>query len=187
MEEKVNEAKDDSNKGALKLLQLKTGSKADYEAEANWMVLQKDEKPKAEMFFIRYSVVDESSNDRPVTFVFNGGPGASSVYLHLGALGPRRVKLTNDGMPLSPPYKLTDNEETWLEFTDLVFIDPVGTGFSRIIDIDDKKDLGDKDSKAVDKPDDEYWKLKRDLESLSEFIRKYLSKYSRWESPVPDR
>ncbi len=184
------ENKEDSKKGAAKLLKMNTGIKADYQAEADWMVLYKDEKPKAEMFYVRYSVVDNSDTARPLTFVFNGGPGASSVYLHVGAFGPRRVDLTPQGMPYAPPYKLVDNEETWLEFTDLVFVDPVGTGFSRTIDKDADKKASDgkDDSKSHDggesKPNDEYWKLKRDLESLCEFIRKYLSKYNRWESPV---
>ena len=178
-------------KGAVKLLKMNTGLKADYQAEADWMVLYKDEKPKAEMFFVRYTVVDDSVVERPVTFVFNGGPGASSVYLHLGAFGPKRVELTAQGMPWAPPYSLADNEETWLEFTDLVFIDPIGTGFSRTIEknsANDKKaggpDDGENTDAASENKDNEYWKLNRDLESLCEFIRKYLSKYNRWESPV---
>ncbi|HAK45147.1 MAG TPA: hypothetical protein DCO79_04395 [Spirochaeta sp.] len=88
-----NETKDKVPKrGASKLLTMKTGSRFDYHTEAGWIVLQKDDKPAAEMFFIRYSVIDETEADRPVTFVFNGGPGASSVYLHLGAIGPRRFE-----------------------------------------------------------------------------------------------
>jgi len=152
------------------------GTLCDYQAEADWIVLRKDEKPKAEMFYVRYSLVTESP--RPVTFVFNGGPGASSVYLHMGALGPRRVMLSGHGEPLAPPCTLTDNEQSWLSFTDLVFIDPIGTGLSRLIDEEKKDAKEDKEDK------DEYWKLKRDLESLSEFMRKYLSKFGLWESPV---
>ncbi|MFW5801164.1 MAG: S10 family peptidase [Spirochaeta sp.] len=102
-----------------------------YMATADWIVLRKNEKPIAEMFYVSY--VAESDTPRPLTFVFNGGPGASSAYLHLGALGPQRGRFTENGQAPPPPYRLCDNESTWLEFTDLVFIDPIGTGFSRMI------------------------------------------------------
>ncbi|MDC7227938.1 MAG: hypothetical protein PQJ61_14330 [Spirochaetales bacterium] len=197
-----SDGKDYKKKGAVSIQKMNTGSRLDYRAEADWMILYKDEKPKAEMFYVGYTAVDEKEDEngtgRPVTFVFNGGPGASSVYLHIGALGPKRVELTPEGMPQAPPYRLADNEETWLEFSDLVFIDPIGTGFSRTMQEDSggSGKTGDaaKSSTGADaagsagadkeKPDNEYWKLNRDLESLSEFIRKYLSKYNRWESPV---
>ena len=145
-------------------------------------MLRKDEKPTAEMFYTRY-FGRLPGKDRPITFVFNGGPGASSVYLHFGALGPRRVAFGPRGEPLPPPHKLLDNAETWLRFTDLVFIDPIGTGLSRMIpDADGKKETEKKVPGA--KKDVEYWGLKRDLESICEFIRKFLSRFNRWESPV---
>jgi carboxypeptidase C (cathepsin A) len=152
------------------------GRKLAYEAEADWIVLRKEEKPQAEMFYVRYLLRD--AGPRPLTFVFNGGPGASSVYLHMGALGPRRVDFLERGDPLPPPHVLVDNDETWLQFTDLVFIDPIGTGFSRMIPAQDKKE------KDEGKPDVEYWQLKRDLESLGEFICKFLSRFHRWDSPI---
>ena len=102
-------------------------------------------------------------------FSFNGGPGSSSVWLHLGALGPKRVKMRADGAMPSPPYRLVDNDHTWLEHTDLVFIDPVGTGYSRPA----KPELGKK-----------FWGLKGDIESVGEFIRLYLTRYERWASPL---
>lgn len=182
-EEKKNERKKEVNKGSIKLQTMKTGIKADYQSEAGWMMLYKDEKPRAEMFFVRYSVIEETDSMRPLTFVFNGGPGASSVYLHVGALGPKRVALSETGMSAAPPYQLTDNEETWLEFTDLVFIDPIGTGFSRVIE-DKKESSDDAKPKSETSTEEEYWKLNRDLESLCEFIRKFLSKYNRWESSI---
>ncbi|MBI9108464.1 MAG: hypothetical protein JEZ04_17090 [Spirochaetales bacterium] len=154
------------------------GVLVDYQAEADWIILRKDDKPKAEMFYVRYSLIDGGDDPRPLTFVFNGGPGASSVYLHMGALGPRRVMLKDHGEPDAPPHVLTDNKESWLSFTDLIFIDPVGTGLSRLIEDENKDSKESKDEK------DEYWKLKRDLESLSEFMRKFLSKFGRWESPI---
>ncbi|MBU0935739.1 MAG: peptidase S10 [Spirochaetes bacterium] len=155
------------------------GKSFDYEAEADWIVLRKDEKPTAEMFYTRYFLVDGA--DRPLTFVFNGGPGASSVYLHLGAMGPRIVDFGPRGEVLPPPHKLVENPHTWLQFTDLVFIDPIGTGLSRMIP-DEKKDADKKEAEG--KKDVEYWQLKRDLESIGEFCRSFLSRFHRWESPV---
>src|ERR1700722_17113834 len=122
----------------------------EYAASANWTVLRKKEKPAAEIFSVSY--IAESEVDRPVTFVFNGGPGASSAFLHMGAVGPVRVAFPPDGtLPRMPP-RLVPNEESWLAFTDLVFVDPVGTGFSRVIESDsndgeDKKKPSDGDAK----------------------------------------
>src|SRR3954449_3150038 len=143
----------------------------EYTATAKWLVLRKKEKPSAEIFSVSY-VADGADADRPVTFVFNGGPGASSAYLHMGAVGPRRVDFPADGtLPRMPP-RLVQNDESWLAFTDLVFVDPVGTGFSRIIEAeksgDDKKPADDADPK-------EYFGYKRDLESLGEFMSRWLS------------
>ncbi|MBN2659379.1 MAG: hypothetical protein JXR86_20150 [Spirochaetales bacterium] len=154
------------------------GKSFDYEAQADWIILRKEEKPKAEMFYVRYFLTGESGSPRPVTFVFNGGPGASSAYLHMGAIGPRRMDFTEDGMPAAPPYALKDNAESWLAFSDLVFIDPIGTGFSRMIDEKTGKD------EEKNKEDIQYWQVKGDLESLGEFMSKFLSQFHRWESPV---
>ncbi len=136
------------------------------------MMPLKNEKGETEarIFFIAY-VADNGTGPekRPLTFSFNGGPGSSSVWLHLGALGPKRVKMLPDGGMPAPPYQLVDNEQTWLDATDLVFIDPVGTGYSRPA----KPELGKK-----------FWGLRGDLESVGEFIRLYLSRYERWSSPL---
>ncbi len=154
-----------------------------YTARANWTVLRKKEKPSAEIFSVSY--VADAEGDRPVTFVFNGGPGASSAYLHMGAVGPLRVAFPADGtLPRLPP-RLVANEDSWFAFTDLVFVDPVGTGFSRVID-DDNKDGGDQ--KTSDDSGDgkakEYFGYKRDLESLCEFMGRWLSAQGRWGSAV---
>jgi carboxypeptidase C (cathepsin A) len=125
---------------------------------------------EAEIFYMAYTL--DGAGDpsrRPLMFSFNGGPGSSSVWLHLGALGPKRVKMRTDGAMPSPPYELVDNPNTWLDETDLVFIDPVGTGYSRA----SKPDLGKK-----------YWGVQGDLESVGEFIRLYLSRSKRWASPL---
>jgi carboxypeptidase C (cathepsin A) len=125
---------------------------------------------EAEIFFMAYTL-DGVSNpaSRPLMFSFNGGPGSASVWLHLGAVGPKRVKMRPDGAMPSPPYQLVDNPNTWLDQTDLCFIDPVGTGYSRA----SKPELGKK-----------YWGVQGDLESVGEFIRLYLGRYQRWSSPL---
>jgi carboxypeptidase C (cathepsin A) len=159
------------------------GVSIEYSASAKWIVLRKKEKPAAEIFSVSY--VADRDADRPVTFVFNGGPGASSAYLHMGAVGPSRVAFPADGtLPQMPP-RLVANEESWLAFTDLVFVDPVGTGFSRVIE-DDSKD-GEERKKQGDGDDGkarEYFGYKRDLESLYEFMGRWLSGHGRWGSPV---
>jgi carboxypeptidase C (cathepsin A) len=161
----------------------------DYTATAKWLVLRKKEKPSAEIFSVSY-VAHGDDPSRPVAFVFNGGPGASSAYLHMGAVGPQRISFPANGtLPTLPP-QLVQNESSWLAFADLVFVDPVGTGFSRIIDPDEKKDTAEKNGgppKAgeSEKPDpNEYFGQKRDLESLCEFMARWLSENDRWASPV---
>jgi len=125
---------------------------------------------EARLFYMAYTL-DGVSNpaQRPLMFSFNGGPGSSSVWLHLGALGPRRVQMLEDGGMPAPPFRLVDNEQTWLDFTDIVFIDPVGTGYSRAA----RPDLANR-----------YFGLQGDIQSVGEFIRLYLVKNSRWTSPL---
>jgi len=99
-------------------------------ATGKWTVLRKKEKPAAEIFSVSYVAAGDDPG-RPVTFVFNGGPGAASAYLHMGAVGPQRVDFPADGtLPTMPP-RLVENESSWLAFSDLVFVDPVGTGWSQ--------------------------------------------------------
>jgi carboxypeptidase C (cathepsin A) len=136
---------------------------ADREKEAE------GHKAKAEIFFIAYTRDGiEDRSQRPLTFSFNGGPGSSSVWLHLGVLGPRRVYNLEDGSMPQPPFRLVDNEFSMLDRTDLVFIDPVNTGYSRVV----------KGEKA--KP---FHAVKKDIESVGEFIRLYATRYKRWLSP----
>jgi carboxypeptidase C (cathepsin A) len=140
-----------------------------YTATAGTLVLQKDDKPWASMFYIAYTRDDApDAGKRPITFAFNGGPGSSSVWLHLGALGPKRVEMGPDGEQHKPPYRLVDNEDTPLEFTDLVFIDPVTTGFSRA---------------AAGEKDTQFHSFDGDLDSVAEFVRLYLTRFERWGSP----
>ncbi|MBK8823973.1 MAG: peptidase S10, partial [Anaerolineales bacterium] len=127
------------------------------------------EKPRAQIFFTAYTkdgVKDKSK--RAITFSFNGGPGSSSVWLHMGVLGPRRVVLTDEGEMPPPPFKLTDNQYSILDDTDLVFIDPMSTGFSRPVD-------GEKSA--------EWHTFTKDIASVGDFIRLYTTRYNRWLSP----
>jgi carboxypeptidase C (cathepsin A) len=127
-------------------------------------------EPEAQIFFIAYTADDVGDRaKRPLMFSFNGGPGSSSVWLHLGALGPKRVTHPDDASIPGPPYRLVDNEFTWLDKTDLVFIDPVGTGYSRA----SKPELNKK-----------FHGLSGDIASVAEFIRMYLTRYDRWASPL---
>ena len=139
-----------------------------YTATTGYMPM-KDEsgKLKANIFFIAYAK-EGASTRRPVTFTFNGGPGSSSVWLHLGAVGPKRVLMTDEGQPLPPPYRLVDNDSTWLSFTDLVFIDPVTTGYSR---------------PAQGEKPEQFHGVEEDIQSVGEFIRLYATRYARWASP----
>ena len=121
-----------------------------------------------------------------MTFVFNGGPGASSAYLHMGAVGPLRVAFPADGtLPQMPP-RLVPNEESWLAFTDLVFVDPVGTGFSRVDRGRRQGRRGPQETarRRATATSEEYFGYKRDLESLCEFMGRWLSGHGRWGSPV---
>ncbi|HXR06212.1 MAG TPA: hypothetical protein VN765_02720 [Candidatus Acidoferrum sp.] len=126
---------------------------------------------EAHMFYVAYTL-DEATNTpskRPVTFSFNGGPGSASVWVHMGGFGPRRAKLLDNGDMPPPPYQLADNENTLLDQTDLVFIDAVGTGFSRA-----------KTPELARK----YEGVQGDLTAFGEFIRLYLTRNSRWLSPL---
>lgn len=123
---------------------------------------------EARIFFMAYTL-DNAPVTRPLMFSFNGGPGSASVWLHLGTIGPRRVKMLDDGMMPPPPYEIEDNQHTWLTETDMVFIDPVGTGYSRAA----KPELASR-----------YFGVEGDIASVGEFIRLYLGRNERWMSPL---
>lgn len=146
------------------------GERVDYTATAGTMLLEGEEgEPAASVFYIAYTRdgVDDTDS-RPITFTFNGGPGSSSVWLHMGTFGPKRVSFEDAEQPAPPPYGLVDNAHSILDVTDLVFIDPVGTGFS--------KTEGDA------KPED-FLGVREDVQSVGEFIRLYVTRNSRWNSP----
>nr|WKN35088.1 peptidase S10 [Tunicatimonas sp. TK19036] len=146
------------------------GETINYSATIGYLVLREENgTPRAKMFFVAYTKNDVSDpSERPITYTFNGGPGSSSVWLHMGALGPRRILMTDQGESLPPPYELVDNEYTWLDKTDLLFIDPVETGFSRPAEGVDKK---------------EFTGFEEDISSVGDFIRLYTTRFNRWGSP----
>jgi len=146
------------------------GEPVTYTAETGMLpVLKADGTSRASLFYVAYTrqgVANKAA--RPVTFCFNGGPGSASVWLHLGALGPRRVKMNPDGSLPAPPFSMVDNEYSLLKASDLVFIDPVATGFSRVT----------KDEKPAD-----FFGVDGDLDSVGEFIRLWTTRHERWLSP----
>jgi carboxypeptidase C (cathepsin A) len=140
-----------------------------YTATAGLMPIKNTEgETEAHMSLVAYTL-DNPPARRPLVFAFNGGPGSASVWLHLGVIGPRRAKPLHGGRMPQPPFELVDNEYTWLDQADLVFIDPVGTGNSRAV----KPALAEK-----------FWSVQGDVQSVGEFIRLYLTRYERWDSPL---
>ena len=128
-----------------------------------------DGKIEAEMFFVAYTLDGQDPEKRPLTFAFNGGPGSATIWLHMGALGPRRAALLPNGLLPPAPYHIADNPSTLLDRSDVVLVDAISTGFSRAANAElSKKFLG----------------VKGDIEAFSEFIRLYLSRYERWSSPL---
>jgi carboxypeptidase C (cathepsin A) len=145
------------------------GKKIDYTTNTGYLFLKNDTgKTIAKVFFTYYKKDGEESGKRPLTFTFNGGPGSSSVWLHMGGLGPKRVVLNDEGVSVGPPYQYINNEYSWLDKTDLVFIDPVSTGYSRAAPGESPK---------------QFHGYVEDISSMGSFIRHFLARYERWGSP----
>ncbi len=146
------------------------GQEIKYTATAGTILLKlEDGTPKASIFYVAYTKDDVSdASQRTLTFSFNGGPGSSSVWLHLGLFGPRRVQMGDAGTLLPPPYKLVDNDVSLLDISDLVFIDPVSTGYSRAVPGETPQ---------------QFHGVTPDVESVADFIRLYTTRNKRWSSP----
>jgi len=146
------------------------GAVVRYTATAGWLIMEdEDGEPVARFGYTAYTRDDvENRSLRPVTFAFNGGPGSASVWLHMGILGPRRVVVTDEGYSPPPPVELVDNAFSVIDVTDLVMIDPVGTGFS--------VPLGEADG-------EDFWGVDEDIRSVGAFIKKYVTENGRWGSP----
>jgi carboxypeptidase C (cathepsin A) len=158
----------DAIKETSHVLSLKEGS-IPYKASVGSLTIKDGkEDPKAHIFYVAYTKTDVANlAERPVTFCFNGGPGSSSIWLHMGAFGPKRVVCDAKGMPVIP-FKMVDNIYSLLDVTDLVFIDPVATGYSKPAHGQEAK---------------QFFGVQEDIESVAEFIRTYVTKYGRWQSP----
>ncbi|MGA9914331.1 MAG: GH25 family lysozyme, partial [Paraburkholderia sp.] len=147
-----------------------SGNALKYTATAGRLPIKRgDGQTEAQMFFVAYTMDGQDSAKRPVTFAFNGGPGSASLWLHVGALGPRKVVLQPEGFLPPAPYRIENNPYTLLDKSDLVLIDAIGTGFSRA-----------SDSETFAK----FWGVKGDIEAFSEFIRLYITRNERWGSPL---
>src|SRR5690606_2649183 len=151
--------------------QLRVGNATlNYTATTGYMpIFDEKDTLKAKLFFIAYTKDGEGyPSKRPILFSFNGGPGSSSVWLHMGALGPKKVLMTEEGNTRPPPYKYGDNPDSWLDNADLVFIDPMMTGFPR---------------PAGRTPQSQFTGYENDLRFVGDFIRLYTTQYQRWSSP----
>jgi carboxypeptidase C (cathepsin A) len=141
-----------------------------YTATASMMPMRNEQSGEVEgnIFYVAYTKDGADPATRPIAFIFNGGPGSATVWLHMGAFGPKMVKLNPDGTNPPPPASYVDNPNTLLDQTDLVFLDPVGTGYSRA-------------TSAANGP--KFWGLDEDMRAVAEFIRLYLTRSERWASP----
>ncbi|MDY0038785.1 MAG: hypothetical protein RBS57_00620 [Desulforhabdus sp.] len=147
------------------------GKMLNYKALAGEIFIQMEkEDAMGKIFYTAYTLSNSDFKNRPVTFLFNGGPGSAALWLHMGGLGPKRIEFTDDGRTLPPPVRMTSNTYTWLAFTDLVFVDPIGTGYSR----------GAPNEKKTNR---KFYGYEQDIVSVAEFIRLYITRNDRWLSP----
>lgn len=146
------------------------GKNVNYSATVGWLILKNEKKEPVARFgytaYVKSDIIDKTQ--RPIIFAFNGGPGSSSIWLHLGGLGPKRVVVNDTSYTPSPPYKSIDNNYSIIDVADLVMIDPVGTGYSKPLGEAKKKD---------------FWGVDQDIKSVSGFIEKYVTETGRWVSP----
>jgi carboxypeptidase C (cathepsin A) len=160
------------------------GRRIDYKAVAGTLVLHgkgdKEDEPTVSMFYAAYFKKGADPAKRPVTFIYNGGPGSATVWLHMGAFGPRRVVTSDDSHTPAAPYGLVNNDYSLLDASDLVFIDAPGAGFSRLIAADEDKSKRDEQMKDRKK---EIYSVDGDGHAFAQFVTQFLSRYGRWNSP----
>jgi carboxypeptidase C (cathepsin A) len=160
------------------------GRGIDYKAVAGTLVLHgsgdKEHEPQVSMFYAAYFKKGADPARRPITFIYNGGPGSATVWLHMGAFGPRRVVTSDDSHTPAAPYGLVNNDYSLLDVSDLVFIDAPGAGFSRLIAADEDKDKREEQMKERRK---EIYSVDGDGHAFAQFITQFLSRYGRWNSP----
>ena len=175
----------DDGAGAFENLAVREhvyGDSLKYRSVAGLLDLPDDAGVKrGDVFFTYYEALGDDGTPlhetqaRPVTYVFNGGPGAASVWLHLGTAGPYRVPMGDDGTPPGPPYNVVENADSWLPATDLVFVDPVGTGYSRAV-------ATEKDGKVTDEGE-RFYGVENDVRSVGDFVRRHCTRFGRWDDP----
>ena len=174
------EAPKDAAKPAISNIEIPTSTtkhsailpsgKLDYTATAAQIPLRNEQGAvECRMFYVAYTKDGADAKNRPVTFAFNGGPGSATLWLHLGALGPKRAPMPDDGSLPAPPYEVVDNPDSWIDFTDVVVIDAPATGYSRVA----KPELGKK-----------YFGVRQDIEAFTNFVKGWLSEHNRWKSPT---
>ena len=160
------------------------GRRIDYDAVAGTLVLHgdgdKEDEPTVSMFYTAYFRKGADAAKRPVTFVYNGGPGSATVWLHMGAFGPVRVVTSDDSHTPAAPYAVVNNDSSLLDASDLVFIDAPGAGFSRLIAADEDKDKREEQMKERRK---DIYGVDGDGHAFAQFVTQFLSKYGRWNSP----
>jgi carboxypeptidase C (cathepsin A) len=161
----ANEEKISQTTHAIRL----DGRDIKYTATAGTLPIRLDDgKVAARMFFVAYTRDGEDVKTRPLAFLYNGGPGSATVWLHMGSFAPRHAQMADDGFQPAPPYQLVDNENSLIDVTDLVFVDAIDTGFSRVADGVDNTQFHGQDG---------------DIRAFGEFVAQYLKTYSRWPSP----
>lgn len=150
-----------------------------YKATAGTLIIRNAKgEPDASVFYVAYTVGEgKDAQQRPVTFLYNGGPGSSSIWLHMGSFAPVRIETASPEATPPAPYRLIPNGDSLLDKTDLVFVDAIGTGYSHGIPND--KDKKDKDAN----PDKRFWGTDEDIDAFGRFVQRYITKYDRWNSP----
>src|SRR2546427_2341588 len=146
------------------------GQLVPYRATAATMLLKNDKDESiGVLYYTAYTRTDaRDPSQRPISFIYNGGPGSASAWLHMGAFGPRRIVTTDAAFTPPPPYQIVDNQSSLIDVTDMVFIDPIGTGFSKPVGKGTGKD---------------FWGVDEDAKALAQFISQYVSRNGRWASP----
>lgn len=160
------------------------GKRVNYKAMAGTLILHgsgdKESEPQVSMFYVAYLQKGAEASKRPITFIYNGGPGSATVWLHMGAFGPRRVVTNDDSHTPAAPYQLINNDYSLLDASDVVFIDAPGAGFSRLIANDTDKTKRDEQMKERKKA---IYGVDGDGHAFAQFITQFLSRYGRWNSP----
>ena len=191
-DEKSQSAKDvaheraeaEAEKSVVTSHSLQLGGRAiSYKATAGKLLIRDDKgKPDASMFYVAYTADGEKDpSRRPVTFLYNGGPGSASIWLHMGSYGPVRVVTSSPDATAPAPYRIEQNPDSLLDKSDLVFVDAIGTGYSKGLIKDDKDGKPDKDT--VDNPNKRFWGTDPDIDAFGRFIARYITVNKRWNSP----